>query len=421
MKTPSYFVTLFVTLLVGSLTVIGIQLVQAGGHFLWFNYSSLDLKAKLVENQHGEIAKAVGDNVTPILPSVFPAVPGQRFSIYFDGLITARDPDNYIVEIHSPTLMGISDRRKWSLEITSANVGRHSLTVTVKSLADGAVLAKAASVVIVADPPKPHGKFNVLIVGASNIQQALVPNILWTNLNRWNSGGISFVGSEPLKANFPFYRPSLPQVKHEGLGGWGWQTFASHYMPGKEALYKLPKSPFVFLEGGKPRLNVGRYLDNKGLRGRLDAVIFDLGINETFGANPNDPASMNAVIAESLSWADKLVADFHAAAPEAKIIIGIPAPFTRSEPVFVKRYASSNPDFGDPWRHRQVVLALARSMIEYFSKYPYVTLAPTYAVVDVVDGYWQIDPGHPNEIGSDQIAACFEAALLLSIDTRFRE
>lgn len=436
MKTSNYLLVLALTVVVGCVAAVGAKLAEREGiaaiaRLKTWTSPARDGQSSAASNISAKTdgsaqptpstlaAQRDVDDPRPILPAEIPAIAGQRLSIYFDAIIVARNPDRYTFEIEAPTLKGIAERRYWATDLSKSDVGKHNLRVTVKALADGRILAQGETKVVVEDPDAiAPSSLNLLIVGASNIHQGILPNDIWLRLNRWRPGQISFVGSPAAATggNFSFYRPTLPGVLHEGLGGWAWETFASHYAPGQEALYKLPKSPFVFLEDGKPTLDVGRYLNEKNVRGRLSAVLFDLGINETFSADPDDPVNLNASLDAALKSADKLIGAFRQAEPNAKIVVGIPAPFTRSAPIFEKRYGAANPSFGDPIRHRRIVLALARRMIEHFGKSDaQVVLAPQYLSVDVIDGYWQIDPGHPNDLGADQMAGVFQAALLRAL------
>ncbi|MGH7411803.1 MAG: SGNH/GDSL hydrolase family protein [Candidatus Methylomirabilis sp.] len=366
--------------------------------------------------------KTVGqqDDVRPILPRDLVAIVDQELSLYFDGLVLARDPEEYRFAIEDDGLGGMMERRRWHLTPRAKQIGLHRLVVTVsdwngKRLADG-----STSLHVVAPGPVAR-RANILIVGGSNTHQSLYMNLLWTLLDTWSPGKVRFIGTHRPKPDRAIYREPLPQVAHEGYGGWGWHLFATHYLPGQEAYYKVPRSPFVYLEGGKPTLSVGRYLDERGIRGALDAVVFDLGINETFSANPDDPPSLDATIRSTLDWADKLIQAFRVAAPEAKVVIVIPTPFTRSEPVFRRRYAEIRSDFGDPWRHRRIVETLARRMVEHFDGHdPAVTLIPMHAMFDTVDGYWVVDPGHPNEQGGKQMAAGIFATLADVLSRRTR-
>ena len=352
------------------------------------------------------------DDVRPIVPARFVALVGEPFELYYDGLVLAKDPDTYKIEIVAPTLKGEAERRRWKFTAAAVDIDRHKISVVVRDWNDK-VLAEAQSHLDVIALPNPPDTLNILIVGASNVHQGIYPNALWTRLDRWSGGHARFVGTHHPKPSLPIYRELLPKVFHEGYGGWGWQLFVNHYAPGKEEFFKRTASPFVYLEDGKPVLDVGRYLSGQGVRGKLDVVIFELGINETFAANPDDLKDIDQTIATALGWADQLLAAFKTAAPEARLMVAIPIPFTRSEPTFMARYAKIKPEFGDPWRHRRIVQTLARRMIErYDDRDAAFSLVPLHALFDGVDSFWQIDPGHPNEYGGEQIARALFAAIV---------
>jgi len=360
------------------------------------------------------------DDVRPILTKEIFCAIGNEISLYFDGLVLARDPDAYRFEIDDSGLGGSIERRRWHLTPRPDQVGPHRVTVRVSD-ADGKLLAEATTRLWILSPQPIEHPANILIVGDSTIHQSLVPNQLWTLLNAWSPGSVRFIGTHHPVPDLPIYRKPLPGVFHEGYGGWAWQTFASHYEPGQEKVYKLPRSPFVFLEDGRPTLDVGRYLQEQGARGKLNAAVFDLGINDTFSANPDDPRNLDASIAAALEWADKLLHGFQDAAPEAALVILLPPPFTRSKAVFQRRYGSIQPEFGDPWRHRRVVQTLGRRMIEHFDGHaPQIKLIPMNAMLDTVDGYWAVDPGHPNEAGGLQIAAALFAVIANALDNSTR-
>ena len=82
----------------------------------------------------------------------------------------------------------------------------------------------------------------------------------------------------------------------------------------------VSRSPYVYLEDGRPILDVARYLRDQGVSGRLDAALFELGINETFAANPDDPENLTKSVQATVDWADKLLAAFRAAEPGARLV-----------------------------------------------------------------------------------------------------
>ncbi len=208
-------------------------------------------------------------------------------------------------------------------------------------------------------------------------------------------------------------REAAPGVFHEGYGGWSFKLFATHHAPGQEAIYKIAKSPFVRLVAGEPALDVTGYVERQGILGKLDVVVFQLGLNETFALDRDDPTAVAAGVGEMVTHADRLVAAFADAAPEAKLGIVLPAPFTRSARTFEQVYGGSREDFGDPWRHRRIQHAVLTALLDRFgAEAPPIFVIPLNAALDTVDGYWIGDAGHPNEHGADQIAGAVFASIV---------
>jgi len=82
--------------------------------------------------------------------------------------------------------------------------------------------------------------------------------------------------------------------------------------------------------------------------------------------------------------------------------------------VFRRRYVSAagaSSEFGSAWRHRRIVQALARAMVEHLDGQIGTTLVPVHAMFDAVDGLDANDPGHPNDEGGREIAAQLFAVL----------
>jgi hypothetical protein len=214
---------------------------------------------------------------------------------------------------------------------------------------------------------------------------------LWKLLDEWSPGKVHFIGTHHPKLNpaVPIFREALPGVFHEGYGGWTWQEFASYYAVGTDKPHWIPRSPYVFLEDGRPTLDVAAYLRDQGRGGQLDAALFELGINETFTANPDDPEGLAKSIQSTVDWAEKLLTAFREAEPEARLVVMIPAPFTRSDAVFRRRYviAGAPPAWGSAWRHRRVVQALARAMVERLEGHSGMTVVAGHSMFDAGRSY----------------------------------
>jgi len=355
------------------------------------------------------------DDVRPVISHEIVAVVGREVSLYFDGLVLARDPDEYRFIVEDNGLGGRTTRRWWRVVPAEAQIGVHSIRIAVTDWAGKELATATTTLRIVAAPPLTEAA-SILITGSSGTHQSLFPNELWKLLNAWSPGKVRFVGTHHPKLNpaVPIFREALPAVWHEGYGGWTWQAFATYYAMGTEKPDWVSRSPYVYLEDGRPILDVARYLRDQGVSGRLDAALFELGINETFAANPDDPENLTKSVQATVDWADKLLAAFRAAEPGARLVVMIPAPFTRSDAVFRRRYVSAagaSSEFGSAWRHRRIVQALARAMVERLDGQIGTTLVPVHAMFDAVDGLDANDPGHPNDEGGREIAAQLFAVL----------
>jgi len=349
--------------------------------------------------------KDKGEDPRPVLPGHITAVVGTPLRIYYDNLVLVMDPDSVRIDIEAEGIHGENQRRLWIATLDKGDIGTHKLVVHVRGW-DGKTIAEAESTLEVLAANPLEAERNVLLVGDSITHQGRYPNALAARLEAISRGKVHFVGTAHPKASTPIDQDAAPGVFYEGYGGWTWHRFASHYLPEQEKLYGLPWSPFVFAGADKPVLDVGRYLHERAKIDRLDAAVFLLGLNDTFGASPDDPKSLDQIIEATLSNADKLLRAFREASPDAWLLVALPPPFTRSGPTFRYKYGAANPEFGDPWRHRRIQHALVRRLMEHIQRAGMrrVAVIPSYMGIDIVDGYWIDDAGHPNEIGAVELA-----------------
>ena len=78
-----------------------------------------------------------------------------------------------------------------------------------------------------------------------------------------------------------------------------------------------------------------------------------------------------------------------------------------------KRYGKA---YGGVERHQRIVAALIKKMLEELSDLPKVTLIPTHLMLDRIEGYDLIDPGHLNSKGSMEQAWMIIASLLNNLN-----
>jgi lysophospholipase L1-like esterase len=333
------------------------------------------------------------------LPAEMYAVVGVEMSVYFDNIVLAQTPEEFRFEFGCD--VGTVEARRWRVLPTARDVGRHKLTVTVSDSA-GKELEQATSILNVVPADAGVGrKVNILIVGDSLTHATAWPNEVARLLGNDGNPQWRMLGT---------HRPSsvAKGVAHEGYGGWTWQRFVSKYEPEPDGTYRKRSSPFVFLgEDDKPKLDVARYFDEHFDGERPDVVFFLLGINDCFGANPDDPKAIDARIDLMMNQADLLLADFRKAAPDADLAICVTTPPNARESGFEANYKGRYHRWG--WKriqHRLVERLLAK--FERKSDVPsdvaqHFFVVPTQLNIDPVDGYPENNGVHPNGFGYRQI------------------
>ncbi len=333
------------------------------------------------------------------LPAEMYAVVGVEMNVYFDNVVLTQTPEKFSFKFGCD--VGTVEARRWRVLPTARDVGRHKLTVTVSDSA-GKELEQATSILNVVPADAGVGrKVNILIVGDSLTHATAWPNEVARLLGNDGNPQWRMLGT---------HRPSSAAkgVAHEGYGGWTWQRFVSKYEPEPDGTYRKRSSPFVFLgEDDKPKLDVARYFDEHFDGERPDVVFFLLGINDCFGANPEDSEAIDARIDLMMNQADLLLADFRKAAPDADLAICVTTPPNARESGFEANYKGRYHRWG--WKriqHRLVERLLAK--FERKSDVPsdvaqHFFVVPTQLNIDPVDGYPENNGVHPNGFGYRQI------------------
>ena len=332
------------------------------------------------------------------VPGEFSAVPGNEMSIYFDNIVLTETPEAYRFDV--TCAIGQTEERRWTVTPTAEDVGVHELSIHVSD-SDGKRLANASTKLqVVAANAGAEREIRLLIVGDSLTHATQYPN------------EIARLLSEPANPRWQMLGTHKPKqaadgVAHEGYGGWTWQRFVSQYEPNPDGTHRKRSSPFVYLtDDGKPGLDFERYLQEECDNQRPDFVIFMLGINDCFGASPDDP---DARISAVFEQADVLLTAFRQAAPEAEFGICLTTPPNSRAAAFEANYKGRFPRWG--WRRIQH--RLVQRQIERFTEKEQTKafVIPTQLNLDSVDGYPANNGVHPNATGYQQIAASIYAWL----------
>ena len=335
------------------------------------------------------------------LPVEMYAVVGVDMNVYFDNVVLTETPESFRFTVSCD--VGLTEKRRWHFMPTVNDVGSHQLVISVSD-ADGKELAKKETRLIVVPADAGAGqKVKILIVGDSLTHATAYPNEIARLLSREGNPKWRMLGT---------HRPSSAAegVAHEGYGGWTWIRFVTKYEPNPDGTYRKRSSPFVFFgKDEKPELNVARYFDENFKGERPDVVFFLLGINDCFGANPDDPAAIDDRIDRMLSPAGRLLDEFRKVAPATDLAICVTTPPNARESGFEANYKGRYHRWG--WKriqHRIVERLLARyegKGAKEDAERSHLFVVPTQLNLDPVDGYPANNGVHPNGFGYQQIGA----------------
>ncbi len=344
------------------------------------------------------------DSLQLTLPPTVYAVPGVPMSVYFDNIVLTEHPEEYKFEVKCD--VGATEEKRWTVTASDKDVGTHAMEIAVKD-AQGKVLESGKMALRVA--PRNAGAertLRLLIVGDSLTAATAYPNEIGRLLSepgnpKWTMLGTSKPGS------------AKPGVAHEGYGGWRWETFLTKWdpqPPGVAAgpLARKSTSPFLYADkDGKGKFDLARYFKEECGGQPPEVVTFLLGINDCFGANPEDETAKLKTIDAALDNADKLLAAFHAAAPQAVLAVGLTTPPNSRESGFEANYKGKY----HRWGWKRIQHRLVQRMMERLShrEKEGIYLVPTELNLDPVGGYPDNNGVHPAAPGYAQIGASFHA------------
>ena len=327
-------------------------------------------------------------------------------SLYFDNMVLTEHPEQYRFDVQCD--VGMKEERRWTVTPMDKDGCDHAMEITVKDAQDK-VIESGRMILRIARADAGAGRsLKLLIVGDSLTHASYYPNEIARLLSAPSNPKWTMVGT---------HKPgnAAPGVSHEGYGGWRWDTFLTKWEPQPVGVAAGPQarkstSPFLFADpGGKGGLDLARYINEVAGGHAPDVVTFLLGINDCFGANPEDAVAMDKTITATLDNADKLLAAFHQVMPQAVLAIGLTTPPNARESGFEANYKGKY----HRWGWKRIQHRLVQRMLERLSgrEKDGIYLVPTELNLDPVDGY-PVDNGvHPDPAGYAQIGASFYAWL----------
>ncbi|MFO1001126.1 MAG: GDSL-type esterase/lipase family protein [Planctomycetaceae bacterium] len=365
----------------------------------------------------GESLKAAGDSdsLQLTLPPEIPLVVGTEFRLWLRNVAMTDDAAACQFEVQFDR--GTATAEHWTFTPQESDIGEHQLTILARA-SNGTPISPAVNVKttlrVVASRSLTTGNqtktdladqtpFRLLIIGDSLTHASTYPREL-SRLLKATGTNVELMGT---------HRPAGAGegIAHEGYGGWTWARFATHYEPNPDGTYSKRSSPFVFLdEQNKPELNVSKYFATHFSGHKPDAIVVLLGINDCFGAPPNDQKAMDAHIDRTLDSAETVLKSLRDAAPDARIGFCLTPPANARDEAFKANYGDRYTRKG--WKaiqHRLVQRQLAYVVKKNDAK---ISIVPTELNVDPVDGYPDNNGVHPNAVGYHQIAQTIFAWLM---------
>lgn len=328
------------------------------------------------------------------LPPAVYAVPGVEMSLYFDNTVLVAPEQKVSFEVECA--LGTVEARRWTLKAEPTQVGSMHLKVKVKD-AIGKVVEEATTEVRVISSTAGQDKdIALLIVGDSLTHASAYPNEIARLLAQPGNPKWQMLGT---------HKPAgvAAGVAHEGYGGWTWAAFNTRFDPAPYDPAKRTCSPFVFGVGAKPepKLDVARYFVERAGGRQPNFITIMLGINDCFGFNPDDAAQLDARIDGVFQEAEKLIAEFRRAVPNAQLGICLTTPGNARDAGFYANYK----DRYTRWGWRRIQHRLVEKQIERFGnrESDRIFIVPTELNLDVVDGYPDNNGVHPNAVGYQQI------------------
>lgn len=280
-------------------------------------------------------------SLRPILPADIWAVPGIDTSVYFDNIVLSPNSGALLWDVDCP--IGTQQTERWTVTPVAERLGDFPLTVRIVT-PEVQPIAEMTTTVHVIDPAAGAGRQITLLCVGDSLTNASAYTARLVELFAADEG----VGATLIGENGP---GGDSGNRHEGYGGWTFARFVENWDDGQDWVEqdgrrRRGRSPFLFEVNGAPQLDFQRYLDKNNSGQPPDFITVLLGCNDTFSA---DEATIEERIDSAFGYADRLIAAFRAAAPEAEIGLLLLVPPAASQDAFGANYGTGQ----TRWQYRR--------------------------------------------------------------------
>ena len=319
-----------------------------------------------------QIVKVSAEDVRLFIPEKIYAVPGIEMNVYFNNIVTVINPANYVFDVNCDK--GRNDLKRWRFTPEPADVGTYKWSIRVIGMKG--VLAQAEAELVVL-PLNAGNKKNItmLMVGASQTGAGHYPDRVAELMSRPGNPGFKTIGTKGRNG------------KHEGYGGWRWDSFLTRwgYTNSRQMDGMHPdrpvgfNSPFMFPDkNGKGKFDLQKYFDKHNNGKVPDVVSFQLGLNDFFKAQDDTIAQITA---DSIKNMEKLIAEFRKLKPAPEIMIFQHIPGAGQD-----GFGASYKSRQTSWQYRKNLDHYNRALLKKGKELD-LTVVPVYMNIDTENNY----------------------------------
>lgn len=193
------------------------------------------------ESDISSLKSAIGSDVKIVAPSVFYAVVGNEFNVYYDTIIKGFDdglnsPSNIYVNISCPDLgatkgVGAMRDRYWHIDgskLNDTHIGDHTLVIRAFNVAGKEVDAKTCVLRVVSDAGLTKAT-NILCIGDSLTNNGPIVATMGAGFNSIGGTQPTFIGQR-----------TTDGYKHEGYPGYTFASFSYANTGTKYYIFQVP-------------------------------------------------------------------------------------------------------------------------------------------------------------------------------------
>jgi len=373
------------------------------------------------------------------LPERLYAAPGLELNVYFKEVFDSVVPQNYAFQAYCKK--GKSELTRWCYTPKAEDAGTsHALVINAWN-DDGLVAAVTSQVVVAVMPSDPKRKVTLALLGDS------LTNCRYQDQVFKDMQAAGYVGYTPVGS----HGVSEDGVRHDGYGGYSFDTFLNHYTVSDEEVARIQdqaereqlkalgvpvkivhawqrsllRSPLVKFENGKKSVDIPRWLGRINGGKAPDIVLLQLGVNSVFGARGEMPELRQRFRETVIPKAERLVGRLRQDMPDA-IYLLCTLPVGSSQDGFADNYGSN----WNEVQHRKIVFSLNREYDAWVKAKndPKILLVPVGHAVDPVEGFVtsrqkvsarsknevvrNVNAVHPSAVGGYQMGDAIAAMLM---------